>query len=396
MSITLVIILLCIGYFIFTIDKKQEFFPVPIILLLIGIVLSFIPYFSDVEVTEHMIYNVFLPGLLFIAAYQFSTKALRKIGGIIGLLSTVGVVTTAVLLGLLIYYIGGLFLPVSFIGALVVAAILVPNDPVSVTSILKQTVHDQSIVDIVEGESMFNDASSVVLFGVLSGMYINENAFNLWSILGEFAYVSIGGTGLGIIAGWILSKAVHITHHREYQIMLSIVIAYGVFQLAEAFGFSGVLATVAAGIVLSWEFTHMNKEDHYYEALSGFWGVVEPTLLSLLFLLIGIRAPEYLSSAPWGLAMGIFVLSILIRFLVITATMNLFNEWRKMMDWKKASLISWAGIRGTMSVFLLLSLDAMATDNTNTILSLAFSVVFISLVLQSLGIYPLLKWLEHE
>ncbi|MFZ3577217.1 cation:proton antiporter [Virgibacillus sp. DJP39] len=394
MTTTIIIILLSIGYIIFTIDKKQNNFPVPFILLLTGIGLSFIPYFSGVHVTEHIIYNIFLPGLLFTSAYQFSAKALRKNARVIATLSTIGLIATAVLLGMVTYLIGGAYLNISLVGALLIASILTPTDPVSVVSILKQSTDDASTADVVEGESMINDGTSVVLFSVLSGMYVNGTAFELSKFLGDFFYVSIGGIVLGIIIGWLFSKLVHITHHKDYQVMLSIIIAYGGFHLAEHFGFSGVLATVTSGIMLSWEFNHTNKEDHYREALAGFWNVVEPTLLTLVFLLIGIEATEYLTHGHWVMASIVFLASIIIRFIIVSGTMQLFRGWRHIVDWKKALLISWSGIRGTMSVFLLLSLSTMASRSTgDKLLSLAFSVVVLSLVIQSIGIYPLSKWL---
>lgn len=396
MSTTLIIILLAIGYFVYTIDKKQENFPVPVVLLLIGIALSFTPYFSDVQVTGDIIYNVFLPGLLFTSAYQFSVTALQKNAGVIAMLGTIGIILTAGLMGLVVYYLGGLDFSITFIGALLVASILTPTDPVSVVAILKKASPNKSIVDIVDGESLVNDGTSIVLYSVISGMYINHEAFHVWSFLGEFSYVSIGGVGLGVVVGWLLSKAVHYTHQRDYQVMLSIIIAYGVFQLAESFGFSGVLATVAAGIMLSWEFSHINKEDHYREALSGFWNVIEPTLLSLLFLLIGIVATDYLISTHWGLAIAVFIATIIIRFFVVSCTMQLFNGLRKMVNWKKAFIISWSGIRGTMSVFLLLSLSSIKDVNTDNLISLAFPVIIISLVVQSLGIYPISKWMRDK
>ncbi|EIM06112.1 Na+/H+ antiporter family protein [Planococcus antarcticus DSM 14505] len=397
MSAALVTILLCIGYLVFTIDKKQENFPVPVVLLLLGIGLSFVPYFNDVEVTETLIYDVFLPGLLFVSAYQFSTAALRKNASVIGLLSTVGLVLTIALVGLVIYWVGGWFFSISLAGALVIAAILAPTDPASVVSILKKSAPDKSIADIVDGESMINDGTSIVLFTVLSGLYLETASIDVLPILGEFIYVSAGGVSVGLTVGWLLSKAVHITHHRDYQVMLSIVLAYGAFQLAESFGFSGVLATVSAGIMLSWEFSHANKEDHYRESLSGFWGIVEPSLLSLLFLLIGIEATEYLEWNNWILAILILFVSIAIRFLVVGSTFKLLAGRKHEEIWKKSLLISWSGIRGSMSVFLLLQLGVMAEgDAANELISLSFSVVILSLIIQSLGIHPLSKLLESK
>ncbi|WP_298827270.1 sodium:proton antiporter [uncultured Planococcus sp.] len=398
MSAAIVTILLCIGYLVFTIDKKQENFPVPVVLVLIGIGLSFIPYFNNVEVTETLIYDVFLPGLLFVSAYQFSTDALRRNSAIIGLLSTVGLGLAVVLVGLAIYWIGGWFFSVSLAGALVIAAILAPTDPASVVSILEKSSPDKSIADIVDGESMINDGTSIVLFTVLAGMYLDSHSLDVLSILGEFVYVSAGGIILGLAVGWLLSKAVHVTHHRDYQVMLSIALAYGAFQLAESFGFSGVLATVSAGVMLSWEFSHTNKEDHYRESLSGFWNVVEPSLLALLFLLIGIEATEYLAWGNWSLALAVLFASIAIRFLIVGGTFKLVASGRQSEDvWKKSLLIAWSGIRGSMSVFLLLQLGAMAQEGAaDELISLSFSVVILSLIIQSLGIHPLSKLLDSK
>ncbi|ALS77917.1 sodium:proton antiporter [Planococcus kocurii] len=397
MSAALVILLLGIGYLVFTIDKKQENFPVPVVLVLIGIGLSFVPYFNQVEVTENLIYDVFLPGLLFVSAYQFSTKALRENAGMIGLLSTVGLGLTIVLVGLTIFWIGGWFFSISLAGAFVVAAILAPTDPASVVSILKKSASDKSIADIVDGESMINDGTSIVLFTVLSSMYLQSQSLDIITVFGDFLYVSLGGILLGVAVGWVMSKAVHITHHRDYQVMLSIVLAYGVFQLAESFGFSGVLATVFAGIMLSWEFSHTNKEDHYREALSGFWEVVEPSLLSLLFLLIGIEATKYLSWDNWLLAILILFVSIAIRFLVVGSTFKVVAGKKHKSIWKKSLVISWSGIRGSMSVFLLLQLETLATGEAAAeLISLGFSVVILSLIIQSLGIHPLSKLLASK
>ncbi|WP_318036213.1 cation:proton antiporter domain-containing protein [Halobacillus amylolyticus] len=254
MATTPILILLFIGYIIFTIDKKKENFPVPLILILVGIGLSFIPYFSSIEVTKDMIYHVFLPGLLFTSAYQFSPNALKKNAGIISFLATIGIMLTVLLLGWTIYVISGLFVSLSFVGSLLVASMLTPTDPVSVVSILKKSSGDKMMADVVEGESLINDGTSIVIFTVIVGIYLQDKTFSIGSFFGEFLLVSVGGVVVGLGFGWLFSKAIHITHHKEYQVMLSIILAYGIFNIAEHFGLSGVLATVFAGIMLSFEF----------------------------------------------------------------------------------------------------------------------------------------------
>lgn len=394
MSVTQVVLLLLIGYVVFTIDKKKKSLPIPVVLLVVGIGLSFVPYFSTVEVTEKMIYEIFLPGILFVSAYKYSAKAIKRHGAVLATLSTLGLMATALLLGLLTYMIGGWFGSISFLGAMVIASILTPTDPVSAVSVLEEAA-DEQIAEVVDGESMINDGTSIVLFTVLSGMYLGENSFQLTGFIGEFLYVSLGGVAVGIAFGWLCSKAVHITHHHDYQVMLSIIIAYGSFQTAEHIGFSGVLGTVAAGIMLSYEFEHMNREEHYRKALSGFWNVVEPSLLALVFLLIGITATPYLTSANWAMAIIIFLASIVIRYLIVTSVLAIFHNHRSLDKNRQAFLVSWAGIRGTMSVFLILSLHAKSPDGSEMLLSISFSVVVLSLIIQSLGVYPLSRKLEN-
>lgn len=394
MDVIHVLILLSIGYIAMTIDRKQKNFPLPVFLTAIGFGLSFLPYFSDISVSKEIIYDIFLPGLLFASAYHYSAKSLKQHAAIIGTLSTAGLLITAIMLGLVTYWIGSPLISISLVGALLVASILTPTDPVSVVSILEKSLDDPSVSEIVDGESMINDGTSVVLFTVLLTMFTEQQDFVFWSFIGKFFTVSIGGIGTGLLAGWLISKAIHISVERENQVLLSIVVAYGAFHLAEAFGFSGVLATVAAGIMLSAELESVSREEEYRSALNGFWEVAEPALLSVLFLVIGITASDYLIPYDnWLLATGIFVISLFIRFAVITGTMQIFSGYRKLLDLKKAALLSWAGIRGTMSIFLLLSLADSADEQANMLVSLGFAVVFLSLVVQSIGIYPLSKLL---
>jgi len=377
-----------------TIDTKQKNFPLPVFLVAIGFGLSFIPYFDSISVSKEIIYTIFLPGLLFASAYHYSATSLKRHAKVIGTLSTLGLLVTALILGLAIFWMGA-SIEISLVGALLVASILTPTDPVSVVSILKKSLDDPSVADIVDGESMINDGTSIVLFTVFLTMFTKQKAFEFWPFVAEFLTVSIGGIATGLVAGWIVSKAIHLSKQRENQVLLSIIIAYGAFYLAEAFGFSGVLATVAAGIMLSAELSRAEEEEMHRESLNGFWEVAEPGLLSVLFLVIGITAADYLLQFDhWLLAVAIFLVSIITRFIVIAGTMQLFSGYRKLLDVKKASLLSWAGIRGTMSIFLLLSLADAADHSADVLVSIGFAVVFLSLVVQSIGIYPLSKVLE--
>lgn len=393
-----ILILLLIGYIIYTVDLKKKFFPVPVILVVIGLALSFIPYFSELHISKDMVFEVFLPALLFTAAYQFPLKQLKENWGIIAVLSTLGLIVTAVLLGASIYWISGFFASLSFTGALLLAAILIPTDPVSVTSILKESTGAEQIADVVEGESMVNDGTSIVLFTVFLSMFQTGNGFSVGKFLGEFLLVSAGGVAIGLLLGWILSKVVHITHHKEYQVMLSITVAYGGFYIAEALGVSGVLATVVTGIMLSYEIEKTKEDHNIREYLDGFWDIITPTLLSVLFLFIGIQAASYLAFPEWGFAAAIFILSLVARFVMLGGFIYAVPAWRNEFqnDFSTISLITWSGIKGSMSVALLLWLEEAASGKDQLLVSLSFAVIVISLIVQSTGIYPLTKLLAKK
>ena len=393
-----IIILLFIGYLIYTIDLKKKYFPVPIVLVMIGIGLSFIPFFDSLNISKDIIFNVFLPAILFTSAYQFPLKHLKKHAGIITALSTAGLMATAALLGLGIYLVSGPFISLSLTGAFLLAAILIPTDPVSVTSVLKESTSAEEIADMVEGESMVNDGTSIVIFTIFLSMFQSGNGFSVGKFVTEFLLVSVGGVALGLLFGWLLSKAIHFTHHKQYQVMLTIIVAYGGFYIAEVIGVSGVLATVVSGIMVSFEFGREINETNIKESLDGFWDIVNPTLLSILFLLIGVRAADYLLFSEWGIAVAVFVLSILARFIVLGGFVYIVPAWRHKFtnDFTTISLLTWSGIKGTMSIALLLWLEEAASKGDHLLVSLAFAAVLLSLVLQSVGIYPLTKFLSSK
>ena len=392
-------ILLLVSIVVRMLDIKQKYFPVLVILALIGIGLSFIPIFSDFSVASDVLYEVFIPGLLFVSAYQFSAKAFKSNAPVIITLATIGMLSTVFLLGIGIYYIAALIHPLAWNVSLLLAAILVPTDPVSVVNILKKSNGVDEIADIVEGESMLNDGTSIVMFTIVLSMVETNGGFSILHFLQEFLFVSAGGVGVGLITGWILSKLLRFTSHPDYLVMLSVLTAYGSFLLAEQFGFSGVLATVVSGIMLSFAFakkeTEIEKETRNH--LNIFWNIINPILTSILFLFIGIQATSYLNFNQWPLAFMVFLLSVLARTIIVFSLMSIFPNWRKTLFRNKLlnfSLLSWAGIKGSMSIVLLLWTVNSSVGNQSLVISIAFAAILISFVLQSMGVYPLTKLLK--
>lgn len=391
------LMLLFIGYIVYTIDIKKKFFPVPVVLVGIGLGLSFIPYFDGFTISKDTIFYVFLPAILFTSAYQFPLKPLKENIGIIVALSTLGMIATVGILGLTIYFAGSMFTAVSLTAAFLLAAILAPTDPVSVMTILKESSGADQIADVVEGESMINDGTSIVFFTIFLMMFQTGSGFSSEQFIAELLLVSIGGILLGMAFGWLMSKTIRFTADKKYQVMLSIVGAYGSFYLGEALGVSGVLATVATGIFVSYEMSKEVEEDNLQESLDGFWDIITPVLLAVLFLLIGIRGMHYLAFSGWWFAIVIFALTLLVRFIVIAVFIYGVPAWRNEFrnDFSTITLTAWSGIKGAMSVALLLWLEETASENGQILVSLSFAVILMSLTIQSVGIYPLTKVLKN-
>lgn len=391
------LVLLFIGYIVYTIDIKKKFFPVPVVLVIIGLGLSFIPYFEDFNISKDIIFNIFLPAILFTSAYQFPLKQLKQNSGIIVSLGTLGLIATVLFLGLSIYLAGTMFTALSFTAAFLLAAILTPTDPVSVMTILKESSGADQIADVVEGESMINDGTSIVLFTIFLTMYQTGGGFSVDDFISELLLVSMGGVVLGFAVGWLMSETIRFTEDKKYQVMLSIVGAYGVFYIGEAVGVSGVLATVTAGILVAYELGKEVEQDTLQPSLDGFWDIVTPVLLSVLFLLIGIRGAEYLAFSSWWFAIVIFLLTIIVRFIVIGLFIYGVPKWRNEFknDFSTITLTTWSGIKGAMSVALLLWLEETASGKDQLLISLAFAVILLSLIVQSIGIYPLSKILKN-
>ena len=216
------LILLLVSIVVRMIDIKQKYFPVPVVLALLGIGLSFLPIFSDFSVASDVLYEVFIPGLLFVSAYQFSAKAFKTNAPVIITLATIGMLATVFILGFCIYHVAALIHPLNWNISLLLAAILVPTDPVSVVNILKQSSGVDEIADVVEGESMLNDGTSIVMFTIVLSMAETGGGFSILHFLQEFSLVSAGGVGVGLVTGWILSKLLRFTSHPDYLVMLSI------------------------------------------------------------------------------------------------------------------------------------------------------------------------------
>ncbi|WP_246281428.1 cation:proton antiporter [Saccharibacillus qingshengii] len=404
MNVHQIVLMLLIGYTVYTIDLRKKYVPVPVVLVCLGIGLSFIPYFSSLHISKEIIFNVFLPAILFASAYKFPLKSFRENFGLMATLSTVGLIASAFMLGAAIYYAAlPLGVSLSWTGALLLAAILIPTDPVSVTAILEQSSGSDKMAGVVEGESMINDGTSIVIFTIFLAMLQTGSGFSVSAFTIEFLLVSVKGIGVGLLLGYLLSQVMRFNDNKSYRVMVTFIAAYGGFYAAESIGGSGVLATVAAGMMFSYEIGRHGggKEEDEQDLrvhLDGFWDIVKPSLLAVLFLWIGLDGAEHLWKAQWGFAAVVFLLSVLVRGIMVAGTLYGVPAWRNEFPHTSSAalLITWSGIKGTMSVALLLWTQEAVSGPDENLVPIAFAAIFLSLLLQSTGIYPLVKGLNRK
>lgn len=386
MAIAHYILLLLIGYIVYAFDRHKEVIPVPPVLVFIGLMLSFIPFFQTIDVTAELIYHVMLPAILFVSAYEFPIEKLKRYAGSIFVLGTIGMLLTVVITAVFVFASLSLFVSVPLIVAFIIAAIFVPTDPVSVVQILSKDLNDELVTTTVEGESMLNDGTSIVAFTLILQAYLGS-PFTFTEAAAQLVVVSIGGIAIGMAGGWLYNRAVPLTHERLYQVMLSIFLVYGVFLAAEALHVSGVLAVISAGLIVSLTFSRSHREDHFRESLDGFWKIVEVSVLSLLFLLIGITAAPYLVHDYWLAVILLFPLSLLARWLIVSGLLLILPS-RHSPSGKESFLISITGVKGAVSVYLILLVQELTAPDMELITAVAFSAVVLSLIVQSLIIHP--------
>jgi monovalent cation:H+ antiporter, CPA1 family len=390
--VTLLLIISAVG--IATLSLRL---PYPIALVLAGLVLGAIihsplPLFHDLpldalEFTPHLILVVFLPALLFEATLHLEVTTLRKTLLPIGLLALPGVVLTALIVGALVAWGVGVDWPT----AMLFGAIIAATDPIAVLAIFKQLGAPHELAVLIEGESLLNDGTAVVLSRILLGVVL-AGSFSIASGVMQFAVVVGGGLLVGLLTGTLVSRLTARIDDHLIEITLTTILAYGTFMAAEALGVSGVIAVVTAGLVLSNTGARYGMSPTTRLALLTFWEYVAFLLNSAIFLLIGLQV-DLLSLAFTLLPIGIAVAAVLLaRAIVVYGLGLIVLPLPPVLPLRWLHVLFWAGMRGALSLAVVLSLP-LDLPARGLLLNLTYGVVLFSLLVQGLTMRPLLAWL---
>ena len=337
-----------------------------------------------------LIFFVFLPVLVFEAALEIGQRQLLHDSGYILFLAIVGVALTTAVAGFLIFW--GIGHPTGFplIAALLSGALLAATDPVAVVAQLKSLGASPRLGVLLEGESLFNDATAIALFSILlSVALMPEGDHSVFGAVGNFFYSFVGGTAIGLVFGWAGATWLRASSDASIAVVMSLAVAYGSFILAEAaFHMSGVMAALAAGLLIARQVPDLMHAAH------KIWETLTDIANGCVFLLMGLTFTVEMFSERW-LAMLIAIAAVLLaRFAVTFLGVGLLNlAYRDPLDTRMQTALAWGGLRGGVTLALALSLP-QELPYWWTIQSMAFGVVLFTMVVQASSMPWLLRRLR--
>ena len=381
----------------------KEFFPKiseTFILIGVGILLSFLPEFRHFELEPEFFMMLIIAPLMFNEGSKTSLKEVRKnFRGIFFLSITLAVVTVLFVAALTTNIMGSWIFPL----AICFAAIVTPTDSVAVKSIIAGKKMPQGVNEAVEFESLFNDASGLVLLSL--GLSVLESGhFSIWSGLGQFAFVSVGGILIGLIVGTFLVRiriAINLraTNPEATIIPISILTPFALYLLAEHFGTSGVLAVVAAGLIHNFEGDMLKLTSTNVQLTNNtIWEILSGILNNFVFILLGVSLFgiwDIFKSLGFKEAVTLFFISALVYLLMLfirkfwtnqrgnRSIEHFFSNDKKERS-KDSSIFALSGAHGTMTLAMAFSLPLdttiLSTENREIIISMATIVILLSLI----------------
>ncbi len=369
--------------------------PYTVALVLVGLLITF-GQPSQLDLTPELILALFVPPLVFEAAFHLEFNRLRDTLLPILVLAIPGVLLTTTVVGFAVSV--GVGLPLA--SGLVFGALIAATDPVAVVALFRALGAPKNLTVLVEGESLFNDGTAIVVFNVMLaaalpaavGVAERDTGFDPLAAGVNFVIVSAGGLGIGIGLGWLVSQLIARLDDYLIETTLTTVLAFGSYLIAERFHVSGVLAVVAAGIVCG-NLGPKGMSPTTRIVLFSFWEYLAFIANSLVFLLIGldVNLPQIASnSGPIAVAVIAVLLS---RAVVVYGLTWLTNRAKKRMPGSYQHILFWGGLRGAISLALALSLPASLADR-ELLRIMAFGVVLFTLLAQGTTMQLLLRRLD--
>jgi len=378
--------------------------PYPILLVIGGSLVGFAPGVPDVQLEPDLVLLIFLPPLLFNAAYTSSIRELRADLRSITLTAVGLVLLTTCSVALVAHAaIGGL----PWAAAFALGAIVSPTDPLAATAIMRRLGVPRRITAVVEGESLVNDGTALVAYRTAVSAAVG-GSFDLLEATGDFVVNVAGGIAVGLVAGVLLVKALkRLVGDDVVGVVTSLAAGYIAYIPAEEIGVSGVLAAVVVGLIVGYRSYALSTPASRLRGY-GFWEVLVFLLNAVLFVLVGLQLPGILSaqdrSAIELIALGLVVSAVVVgtRLMwvntmpyVIRAIDRRPAQVERRVGWRLRQVAGWSGLRGSVSLAAALALPHGFPER-DLLIFLTLAVISATLVAQGLTLPWLIRRLGIE
>ena len=366
--------------------------PYTVALVVAGLLLGATDTIEAPHLTKDFLYAVVLPGLLYEAAFHLDLRKFLANKIIISSLAIPGVAAVITLTAVILAPVASaLHITERFtlMHGFVFGALIAATDPIAVTSLFKSLGAPKRLSVLVEGESLLNDGTAVVLFTLVLGLATGGEMTVAGAAL-DFVKVVGMGMLVGLALGYGASQVIHKVDDPMIEITVTTIAAYGSFVVAEQFHYSGVIATVTAGMLCGNYAARTGMTASTRIAVESFWEYAAFALNSIVFLLIGFEVDLSELVASWKAIFVAYLAVTVGRALVIAAVTALMSRSRERIPWSWAAVLTWGGLKGGLSMVLVLGLP-IDFAHRSLLITMTFGVVVLSILVQGLTMSPLMR-----
>ncbi len=373
---------------------RQVHVPYTVALVLTGLLLGILNLFTPPQLTKELLFSVFLPGLLFEAAFHIEFREFWRNRLAIASLAVPGVAAAVALTSVILTpVVNTLHLEQDFTWqyALVFGALVAATDPIAVVAVFRSLGVPRRLSVLLEGESLLNDGTAIVFFS-LSLSLVTGVSVTAGQLATDFlTIVGVGGL-VGAAVGLAISQVIKQIDDAMIEITLTTIAAYGSFVVAEHFHYSGVIAVVVAGVICGNYGARTGMTPSTRVAVETFWEYVAFALNSIVFLLIGLEVNLDALFASWQAILVAYLVVTAGRGMVIFAVSGMLQRSREKIPWSWSVVLTWGGLRGGLPMVLVLSL-AQDFPHRDLLVTMTFGLVVISILVHGMSVSSLLRWL---
>ena len=367
---------------------KRIHVPYTTALVLMGVAVSFLPIEMDVHLSKELVLLIVLPPLLFQGALHMELESLKKNLIPVASLAVPGLIVATFLVGTMLHYALGM----PWLKGLLFGAMVAATDPISVLAIFREVGAPKRLKALMEGESLFNDGTSVVLFAALFAVLYQGAEPSVPAIAGDFLKVCLGGAVIGLAFGFLCYRLMKGLDDHLLEVTLTVVLVFESFLFAEMFHLSGVIAVVVAGLIIGNYGKLFSMSKQTIDTIDNFWEVVDFLINAVLFVLIGFEMKAYVGDLTSYILPGVLIIGIVLlaRALTVYPVYYFTSKTRQAFPFSWAHIMLWGGLKGSIPIALVLGLPRDVAFRAEFLVFTAI-LVFFSLVVQSMTMEPLVK-----